>query len=116
MKRSVIQDVGPWRGYKEIYEPPSFDWLGRAWKAGKDIRIAPHLTVVEIGLRSNNYVDRPEDEHRAIYRLMKDNSGFRKRELVDLLFHQERWLTERRFHTLFYVSTGLLLRTLIKRR
>jgi glycosyltransferase involved in cell wall biosynthesis len=59
-RRELIEEIGPWRFYRECHSVPSQDWLYRAWKAGKDLRLIPHLTLVAIysGSRQGVYAKR----------------------------------------------------------
>ena len=49
VRRQLIEEVGPWRSYRECYViAPSQDWLFRAWKRKKKLVLLPELTGVAI--------------------------------------------------------------------
>lgn len=85
-RRELIDRIGPWKYYKECKLVPSEDWLYRAWKAGTKIHCIPWLTVVAFPSmrRSKSYSDRHEHEQRHYYRLSRDPSAFRIKELTEI--------------------------------
>ena len=86
MRREIIEDAGPWRHYSECYNVPSQDWLFRAWRQGKDLRLVPYLThvIIESGGRPNIYADRASSENAAYFERITGDPGFRERELNSL--------------------------------
>lgn len=81
LRRELIEEIGPWRSARECYEGPSEDLLFRAWRAGKDMRLVPWLTVVALPatLRPGVYARREVSEHEALVARMRDEPNFRER-------------------------------------
>jgi glycosyltransferase involved in cell wall biosynthesis len=88
LRRQLIDEFGPWRSARDCYENPSEDLLFRAWKAGKDMRLVPRLTVVTIpsAPRDRAYARREIRVHEAYARRMREEPDFRERELSALAF------------------------------
>ena len=86
VRRKTIEAVGPWRYYRECHPVPSQDWLFRAWKMGKDMRLVPELTVVQLpsGKRADSYRNRDVAEHDAVFERMRTEPKFRERELTEI--------------------------------
>lgn len=65
MRREVALAVGPWRPAREIYLPPSQEWLHRAWKSGRVLRPLKVPTVLAVlsGSRKRSYAERPSGEN-----------------------------------------------------
>ena len=82
IRREAIEEVGPWRSYRETFDVPSGDWLYRAWRAGKTIRGIPQLTVVavESSNRPGLYAKREFLENEALYNRLVSEPDFRERE------------------------------------
>jgi glycosyltransferase involved in cell wall biosynthesis len=86
LRRTLIEEFGPWRSARDCYEAPSEDLLFRAWRAGKDMRLVPRLTVVVLpaALRAGVYARRDTWEQEAFLRRMREEPDFRERELSAL--------------------------------
>ena len=92
-RKQLIDEIGKWQYYKEIYNVPSQDWLFRVWKAGKKIVAVPHLSVIAIsGKRHDLYKKRDAESHKHFYEQIKNDSFLRERELEALLFSQQKHL------------------------
>jgi len=89
MRRELFETVGPWRAGRECYCAPSQDFLFRAWKAGKDLRFIPTLTVLALpsGVRENSYRDNPTYEHEYFAEQMGTNPRFREQVLTHAAIH-----------------------------
>ena len=87
LRREVIEEIGPWKFYRECYDAPSQDWLFRAWKAGKDLRLVPRMTVVVIqsGRRKGSYAKREFHEHKEYFERMAHEADFREKELTEIV-------------------------------
>lgn len=85
LRRELLEEIGPWRSARECYEGPSENLMFRAWRAGKDMRLAPWLTVVMLpsGMREGSYAKREVAEHLA-YRDRMREPAFREHELTAL--------------------------------
>jgi glycosyltransferase involved in cell wall biosynthesis len=95
MRRELCDEVGPWRFYRECRSTPSQDWLYRAWRAGKKLRLAPHLTVVMFpsGDRPGAYTRADADEHQLYFQRMRTEPDFRARELTGIVTnYRTPWL------------------------
>jgi glycosyltransferase involved in cell wall biosynthesis len=86
-RRELAEAVGPWRSHRELHATPSQDWLFRAWRAGKDLRLAPHLTAVAFssGKRKGCYARREEHEQRVYLERMAREPDLRQQELTRLV-------------------------------
>ncbi len=107
-RRELVREIGPWRSYRECYSVPSQDWLYRAWKAGKDLRLIPQMTVVAIlsGTRQGVYANRDVWENQLYFNRIRDESDFRAKELTSIATNYETpWLR-------WYSASQLLLRAL----
>lgn len=91
IRRETIEDVGPWRYYREIFDIPSHNWIYRAWKAGKTIRSAPKLTVIVFGTgaRPGVYAKRECREQQDYYQRLVNDPNFREQELLQIAVNSE---------------------------
>jgi glycosyltransferase involved in cell wall biosynthesis len=84
MRRETVEAVGPWRPAHELHQVPSENWMFRAWRQGRDIRLVPRLTLVSFpaGARRGSYLPgrgaREQEEWAA--RIQRE-PDFREREL-----------------------------------
>ena len=87
LRREVIEEIGPWKFYRECYDAPSQDWLFRAWKAGKDLRLVPRMTAVSIpsGHRMGSYAKREFHENKEYFERMAHEADFREKELTEIV-------------------------------
>ena len=86
LRGELAAEIGPWRYYRQIHDIPSSDWLHRAWKAGKDMRLAPRLTVIAVqsARRDLAYARRESAEQESYFARMRAEPDFRERELTAL--------------------------------
>jgi glycosyltransferase involved in cell wall biosynthesis len=86
-RRELAERVGPWRFYQELYDPPSMDWLHRAWRSGARMRLTPQLTAVipTSATRKNSYADRDETIQRQLFERMHTDPDSAERLLTELL-------------------------------
>jgi glycosyltransferase involved in cell wall biosynthesis len=84
LRRDVLEEVGPWRRALELYTTPQEDLLGRSHRAGKDMRLVPALTVVKFTSsdRPGAYLHRESHENEAFLEQLRNDPGFRERELT----------------------------------
>lgn len=85
LRRELIEEMGPWKFYRECYNVPSQEWLFRAWKARKDMRLIPRITLVTIrsGSRIGSYAKREVHENKYYYERMLQEPDFREQELTE---------------------------------
>ncbi len=78
-RRELLDEIGPWRSARDIYSPPSQDWLYRAAAVGKRIQLNPEVTVVLVpsAHRKRSYAERASAEHERIYAAMKQPDQLR---------------------------------------
>ncbi len=109
LRRALAEEIGPWRFYRECYAWPSQDFLIRAWKAGKDLRMVPAVTafIFQSGVRRRAYMDRESDENRRYFERMSGEPGFRESELSALVLEQA--LAARRVHPVQFMRKVLIL-------
>lgn len=83
-RRELFDVVGPWRFYQDCLNIPSQDWLFRVWKAGREIRAVPRMTVVvfQTGSRPGVYAKREAHENRRYFERIRREPDFRERELA----------------------------------
>ena len=86
LRRSLSEEMGPWKYYRECYVPPSHDWLERAHAAGKSLVCTGRVSVIAIpsGHRPGSYSERQDFEHERIVGRMRDEPDFLERELTTL--------------------------------
>ena len=67
MRRELIDEIGPWRSAARCYYASSLEWLYRAWRAGKDLRMVANVSAVLIpsGMRPGSYADREIHENKS---------------------------------------------------
>jgi glycosyltransferase involved in cell wall biosynthesis len=85
LRRELLAELGPWRAGREMFLIPSQDWIFRAWRRQKSLRLCPHLTVVAIASdkTAGSYAERQIDEHAALFgRLAANPDAFRVAELT----------------------------------
>lgn len=60
LRRALADAVGPWRPARELFMPPSQEWLFRAWRKGHALRPVktPTVLAVHSGGRRNSYAGR----------------------------------------------------------
>lgn len=102
VRRELIEQVGPWRFFRDCYNVPSQDWLYRAWKADKDLRQIPSLTVVAIqsGGRPQVYAKREAHENQLYRNRIINEPDFKAIELMRIATGQQLPLTCYTFSTL----------------
>ncbi len=85
LRRELIDEVGGWRRYRQIYNHPSGDWIDRAARAGKSMRGTPRLTVVSFasGYRPGCYAEREAHEQQMHFESMQGVAGYREHLLTD---------------------------------
>lgn len=83
-RREMFDSVGPWKFYREIHNFPSQDWLFRAWRAGKKLRLLPHLTVVIVPsvAQPDAYARRHFLPQAQCWQRATEDPGFRVNQLV----------------------------------
>ncbi len=110
LRRELFLEISSWRPAKEIFMIPSGEWLFRAWRAGKQLRLCPHLTVVAIASdkTAGSYARREMNEHVALLERLRAPDTFRSIELT-------RQLTVPNAEALKTQPLGALLKELIKR-
>jgi len=84
LRRGLLEELGPWSSAIDSWATPQDDLLARAYRSGKDIRLAPRLTVVKVpsGLRPGSYVRGDDSEVRHYFDEIASRSDFRERELT----------------------------------
>ncbi len=85
-RKELFLRTGPWKSYRDIYDIPSQDWLGRASEIGK-IAVVNEVTVIAVqsGARKNSYKDRDYRDNEAYYHKIKGNP---ERLLKEIYFEQ----------------------------
>ncbi len=84
LRRELFAEIGAWRVGREMFLIPSQEWLFRAWRSGKRLRLCPHLTVAAIASDKNSgsYARREVVEHAALFARLADPEKFRATELT----------------------------------
>lgn len=83
--RELFEVVGPWKFYREIHNFPSQDWLFRAWKAKKKLRLIPKLAamIVPSVAQPNAYAQRLAHLQEVCRQRIREEPDFQEKELVD---------------------------------
>lgn len=86
-KREFLEEMGPWRSHRRSYNVPSQELLFRAWKARKEIRLVPRMTVLHIpsSRRKDAYAQREVEENRRYFERMSREVDFREKVLAECL-------------------------------
>jgi hypothetical protein len=86
LRRQLIEEVGPWRFYRECYNVPSQDWLYRAWRMKKKMVLIPRVTAIAIpsGGRTNVYANREFKENQYYYERLVNEGDFLEKELAKI--------------------------------
>ena len=82
-RRAMATEIGGWRDYREITDPPDADFFGRAHRAGNTFAPTWALTVFKFpsAMRPGSYRERKSDEQAAFARRMASARFLRVREL-----------------------------------
>lgn len=88
LRRSLVERVGPWRPAREMYLPPSQEWLFRAWKQGHKLPSVAKPTVIAVlsGTRARAYADRHEAEQAHYLGRMRSDPLFLQHMLEQIAF------------------------------
>lgn len=54
-RRSIVDELGPWKAPHEVYSVPRAEFLRRAQFAGKRFVLVPRLTVLKFGAEGGDY-------------------------------------------------------------
>jgi hypothetical protein len=81
--RSLVERIGGWRDYREIDSPPDTELLERALASGATFACSWALTAFKLpsAMRRNSYVERRDDEQRALAGRIERERAFQLREL-----------------------------------
>jgi hypothetical protein len=112
LRRTLIDSIGGWRPASACYGAPSQDFLFRAWKAGKDLKFNPHITVlaVQSGARSNVYRNRDYEENKFYRTQILENPDFREALLNTVVMELGGRLQLERFRVPKHLVRRLLRR------
>jgi glycosyltransferase involved in cell wall biosynthesis len=85
-RRDLTAEIGPWRDYRTIRDPPDRELLIRAFDHGKRFAFVEALTVFKFNsaYRRNSYVEKPSHEQARYVARMAQERGFVYRELAAL--------------------------------
>lgn len=74
-KKSILDQIGPWKMEKDLYFTPSQEWLFRAWKSGVRFHFPTRTGVLVIlsGERKDSYKIKSSFEHAFFYSRLNDN-------------------------------------------
>jgi glycosyltransferase involved in cell wall biosynthesis len=86
-RRSIIDQVGPWRDFRMLSVHPEEDLWERMRKAGCRMTLIPRLSVVKFpaSLRPNLYLDRPSHEQATWLARIRAEPDFEATELARLV-------------------------------
>jgi glycosyltransferase involved in cell wall biosynthesis len=109
-RKELFLRVGPWKSFKEIYDIPSQDWLGRASKVGK-IAVVNEVTVIAVqsGARKNSYKDRDYLDNEAYYHKIKSNPE----RLLKEIYFEQMMLLKSRDRRIFYHLKAIIRNIII---
>ncbi|TAE31091.1 MAG: glycosyltransferase family 2 protein [Cytophagales bacterium] len=92
-RHELVQRVGPWRSYREIWPIPSLDWLMRAYRLTIRFASSEQITWVAITslVRLRTYEDRLDDEQQALFEQIQQGT-FREQFVQQVLLqhHQQQ--------------------------
>lgn len=83
LRRELPEEI-QWRHSREMFLIPSQDFLFRAWRKRKKLRMCPHLTVVAVASekKPGSYARREEDDHKVVFERISDPTRFSIEELT----------------------------------
>jgi glycosyltransferase involved in cell wall biosynthesis len=86
-RRSIIDELGPWRTYTSSVVPIDLELILRAFSRQKRIVSVPHLTVFKFptATRPNAYRDKKFDEQQKYAQRLTQEPEFRYHELMDVV-------------------------------
>lgn len=86
-RRDVVEEVGGWRDYRDLVEPPDLEFISRVAGGKRGITHVPALTVCKFNSawRKNSYVDRRSDEQMHYATRIANERLFVLRELARFL-------------------------------
>lgn len=89
-RRELLGLTGPWRPHREIYTVPSQDWLLRASRAGKDLRLSARVTVLMFPTtrRDQCYAGRESHDQTHYLERIQTDSTFVEQELTHAIIRQ----------------------------
>ncbi len=95
-RTALAAEIGGWRDYREIYDPPDTDFTERALAAGNRFACTDALTVFKppSSMRRDSYVKRSADEQEAMAARIATERAFRLRELARTLASGARRASE----------------------
>ena len=82
-RTAIAEEIGGWRDYREITDPPDADFFGRAFRAGNSFAPTWALTVFKFpsAMRPGSYRERKADEQAAFADRIAHARSLRTREL-----------------------------------
>lgn len=91
-RTQVARDIGGWRDYREIMDPPDVDFTARAAQRGLRFVRVPALTVFKFpsGIRPYSYVLQHSHEQAAYAHRMSSERMFLPREILTTSWSQLR--------------------------
>lgn len=86
-RRALAEEIGGWKDYRTIVEPPDREFFNRAFAAGKRFVPVPHLTVCKFPSlwRKDSYLHRRSDEQAAYSRRIQTDPHFLTDELLAIV-------------------------------
>lgn len=116
-KRDLFDEIGPWLAPHKCFNVPSQEWLCRAYKRGKIMKLIPQLTAILIqsGYRPNCYLHRDESESRQYHQSIVQDPKFRERELLMIALHQARRDPLNPSHTIVQMYFMRILKNILKK-
>lgn len=88
LRRTLAATVGPWRPARELFLPPSQEWLFRAWKQGHRLPTVAKPTVIAVfsGSRQRAYAERHDAEQARYLELLRRDPLLLQHILVEIAF------------------------------
>jgi GT2 family glycosyltransferase len=90
-RRELVEEIGPWRDYRELSIGPDADFIERAKLAGKRFARNPRVRVYKLtsARRRDSYVTRDNTEQAEYFdRILEP--AFEREELLDVIRHALR--------------------------
>jgi glycosyltransferase involved in cell wall biosynthesis len=86
-RRELAEEIGGWKDYRTIVEPPDREFFNRAFDAGKRFVSVPQLTVCKFPAlwRKNSYLHRRSDEQAAYSQRIQADAHFLTDELLAII-------------------------------
>ena len=86
LRRTLAEEVGPWRPARELFAVPSQDWLYRAWRQKRRLRSVARPTVIAVmsGGVKGSYSNRVADQSASWAKRLREEPDLIARVMTEI--------------------------------